>query len=129
MATSTATKDGQLMGAEIMFGSTRLGHVEGLSRDPISRRVRRLITSYGPNRRRVGCRWNGLSSALPSGWSSVLAYVRSMISPIGRGRDRGRAHTGLRTLRRHGLRLSLEYRSQQLTQLVLRSLHMQKILD
>jgi len=54
MATSTATKDGQLMGAEIMFGSTRLGHVEGLSRDPISQRVRRLITSYGPNRRRVG---------------------------------------------------------------------------
>ena len=42
------------MGAEIMFGTTRLGCVEGLSRDPLSQRVRRLITSYGLNRRRVG---------------------------------------------------------------------------
>jgi hypothetical protein len=54
MATSTATKDGQLMGAEIRFGSTLIGHVQGLSRDPISQRVRRLITSYGPGGRRVG---------------------------------------------------------------------------
>ena len=54
MATSTATKDGQLMGAEIRFGSTLIGHVQGLSRDPISQRVRRLVTSYGVNRRRVG---------------------------------------------------------------------------
>jgi hypothetical protein len=42
------------MGAELMFGSTRIGQVEGLSHDPISQRVRRLITSYGLNRRRVG---------------------------------------------------------------------------
>ena len=54
MPTSTATKDGQFMGAEIMFRSTVIGHVEGLVRDPISQRVRRLITSYGPGRRRVG---------------------------------------------------------------------------
>jgi hypothetical protein len=54
MLTSTATKDGQLMGAEITFGSTVIGHVEGLARDPISQRVRRLITSYGLSRRRVG---------------------------------------------------------------------------
>jgi hypothetical protein len=128
MATSTATKDGQLMGAEIRYGSTLIGHVQELSRDPISQRVRRLITSYGPAGAEWGCQWNGLSSALPSGWSSVLAYVRSMISPIGHRRDRGRAHTGLRTLWRHRLRLSLEYRSERLTQLVLRSLHMQTIL-
>lgn len=51
---STPTHDGQLMGAEIVFGSTLLGHVEGLCRDPFSHRVRRLITSYGPDRRRVG---------------------------------------------------------------------------
>jgi hypothetical protein len=42
------------MGAEITSGSTRIGQVEGLSRDPISHRVRRLITTYGPHRRRVG---------------------------------------------------------------------------
>ena len=54
MVTSTATKDGQFMGAEIMFRSTVIGQVEGLVRDPVSQRVRRLITSYGPGRRRVG---------------------------------------------------------------------------
>ena len=54
MMTSTETKDGQLMGAEISFGSTLIGHVEGVARDPISQRVRRLITSYGLHRRRVG---------------------------------------------------------------------------
>ena len=50
----TATIDVQLMGAEITFGATLMGQVEGLVRDPISQRVRRLITSYGPGRRRVG---------------------------------------------------------------------------
>jgi hypothetical protein len=54
MLISTATNDNQLMGAEISFGSTLIGHVEGLAYDPISQRVRRLITSYGLNRRRVG---------------------------------------------------------------------------
>ena len=46
--------DRQLMGAEITFDKTLLGHVEGLGRDPISHRVWRLITSYGESRRRVG---------------------------------------------------------------------------
>jgi hypothetical protein len=54
MFTSKAADDAQLMGAELTFGSTLIGHVEGLIRDPISQRVRRLITSYGLNRRRVG---------------------------------------------------------------------------
>jgi hypothetical protein len=54
MATSTATKDGQLMGLEIRFGSTLIGQVEGLARDPISQRVRRLVTTYGQGRRRLG---------------------------------------------------------------------------
>ena len=54
MLTSTATPDSQLMGAEIRFGPTLIGRVEGLARDPISHRVRRLITSYGVNGRRVG---------------------------------------------------------------------------
>ena len=42
------------MGAEITFGTTLLGHVEGLVHDPISHRVRRVVTSYGSTRRRVG---------------------------------------------------------------------------
>jgi len=54
MFTSTATNDTQLMGAEISVGPTLIGHVEGLAYDPISQRVRRLVTSYGVNRRRVG---------------------------------------------------------------------------
>src|SRR5215210_209251 len=53
MWTSTATNDDQLMGAELTFGNTLVGHVEGLVRDPLSHRVRRLITSYGPFGRRV----------------------------------------------------------------------------
>ncbi len=54
MFRSTATDDEQLMGSEIMVGNTLLGHVEGLGRDPLSYRVRRLIMSYGLNGRRVG---------------------------------------------------------------------------
>ena len=41
------------MGAEIRFGTKLIGHVEGFVRDPLSHRVRRLITSYGLSRRRV----------------------------------------------------------------------------
>jgi hypothetical protein len=41
------------MGASITCGPTLIGQVEGLLRDPISHRVRRLITSYGVLRRRV----------------------------------------------------------------------------
>ena len=54
MYRSAATHDELLMGAEITFGTTLIGHVEGLLRDPVSQRVRRLITSYGLIRRRVG---------------------------------------------------------------------------
>ena len=54
MFRSTAIDDEQLMGSEIMAGNTLLGHVEGLGRDPLSYRVRRLIMSYGLNGRRVG---------------------------------------------------------------------------
>jgi hypothetical protein len=42
------------MGAEIMFGPTLIGHVERVTRDPVSNRVRKLITTYGPAQRRVG---------------------------------------------------------------------------
>ncbi len=45
--------DTQLLGAEITFDKTLLGHIEGLVRDPISQRVRRLVTSYGLTGRRV----------------------------------------------------------------------------
>ncbi|HLZ28767.1 MAG TPA: hypothetical protein VKV73_15740 [Chloroflexota bacterium] len=53
MDTATRPDDDALIGAEIMFGPTQLGHVEGVVRDPVSSRVRRLITTYGPAHRRV----------------------------------------------------------------------------
>jgi hypothetical protein len=53
MFTSTPTNDAQLMGAEMTFDKTLIGHVEGLVRDPISQRVWRLVTSYGKTGRRV----------------------------------------------------------------------------
>jgi hypothetical protein len=53
MLRSTAARDERLVGAEITFGSTLIGHVEGLVRDPLSQRVRGLITSYGLTRRRA----------------------------------------------------------------------------
>lgn len=54
MFRSAATNDQQLIGAEIVFRDKLLGHIEGLGHDPLSHRVRRLITSYGPTGRRVG---------------------------------------------------------------------------
>ena len=53
MHTPTHTEDEKLIGAEIVFGATSIGHVLGIMRDPLSQRVRRLITSYGPDGRRV----------------------------------------------------------------------------
>jgi hypothetical protein len=71
MFTSTATNDSQLMGTEISFGPTLIGHVEGLAYDPISERVRRLITSYGVNRRRVG---------VPMEWVSKRSAERLVLA-------------------------------------------------
>lgn len=53
MRTPTPTEDEQFIGAEIVFGATSIGHVLGVAHDPVSQRVRRLITSYGPDGRRV----------------------------------------------------------------------------
>jgi hypothetical protein len=77
MFTSTATNDSQLMGAEISFGSMLIGHVEGLIRDPISQRVRRLITSYGLNRRRVGVPMEWVVNRSPSRLTLAVG-VRSL---------------------------------------------------
>jgi len=52
-SSSVLPKDDDLMGAEITHGATRIGHVEGLVRDPVSQRVWRLLTSYGPTGRHV----------------------------------------------------------------------------
>jgi PRC-barrel domain len=53
MRTSTRTEDEDLIGTEVAFGATPIGHVLGVVRDPLSHRVRRLITSYGARGRRV----------------------------------------------------------------------------
>jgi hypothetical protein len=53
MASPIMTADEQLMGAEVVFGGRLLGHVEGLLHDRVSRRVRRIILTYGRTARRV----------------------------------------------------------------------------
>lgn len=52
-SSSVLSTDEDLLGAEITFGTALLGHVEGLVRDPVSHRVWRLLTSYGPADRHV----------------------------------------------------------------------------
>ncbi len=52
-SSSVLPKDEELMGAEITHGSTHIGRVEGFVRDPVSQRVWRLLTSYGPTGRHV----------------------------------------------------------------------------
>jgi hypothetical protein len=53
MHTTQIADDEKLVGAEIMFGPTPIGRVEGVVRDPLSGRVRKVITTYGPAHRRV----------------------------------------------------------------------------
>jgi hypothetical protein len=42
-----------LIGAQIVFGSTPIGRVQSVQRDPVSDRVRRMVTTYGLPARRV----------------------------------------------------------------------------
>ena len=55
MPTPPVPADENLIGAELASsgGQPSLGYVLGLRRDPISGRVWRLITTYGPHSRRV----------------------------------------------------------------------------
>ncbi|GAC1315002.1 MAG: hypothetical protein NVSMB2_05490 [Chloroflexota bacterium] len=53
MPTSKHSADDDLIGAELGFGATAIGHVEGVRRDPVSGRVWRLIATYGSQSRRV----------------------------------------------------------------------------
>jgi hypothetical protein len=78
MPISTAAHDEQLMGAEITFGKTSIGHVEGLVRDPLSQRVRRLITSYGHAGRRV---------AVPMEWVTKRSATRLVLGVGARSLD------------------------------------------
>jgi hypothetical protein len=78
MFTSTAVHDEQLMGAEITFGTTLIGHVEGLVRDPLSQRVRQLITSYGLTGRRV---------AVPMEWVAKRSASRLVLGVGARALD------------------------------------------
>jgi hypothetical protein len=76
--TVAPTPDEQLMGAEITFGATLLGHVEGLVRDPVSHRVWRVITSYGPNNRHV---------AVPLEWVTKRSAARLTLGVGARSLD------------------------------------------
>ena len=70
--------DTQLVGAEMMFGKTLIGHVEGLVHDPISQRVRSLITQYGMVGRRV---------AVPMEWVVNWSPARLMLGVGARSLD------------------------------------------
>jgi hypothetical protein len=72
MDTPAGADDEHLVGAEIQFGPTLLGHVEGVVRDPLSGRVRKVITTYGQGaaRRRV---------AMPIDWVVQRTPTRLVI--------------------------------------------------
>lgn len=53
MRTSSRASDEELIGAELVFGATTIGRVLDVRRDPLSQRVWRLITTYGPHGHRV----------------------------------------------------------------------------
>jgi len=55
MHTANGTTNEELyqIGAELVCGTESIGQVLDLGRDPISQRVWRLITTYGPHERRV----------------------------------------------------------------------------
>ena len=53
MHTAPPANHVDLVGTEILFGTTSIGQVLAVIRDPVSQRVRRLITTYGATSRRV----------------------------------------------------------------------------
>jgi hypothetical protein len=53
MVTSNSATDQDLVGAELVFGTTPIGQVLSVERDPVSHRVRRLLATYGDTGRRV----------------------------------------------------------------------------
>ena len=52
-AQRNSTSDADLIGAEVSFGATPLGHIQTVLRDPLSQRVRHLVMRYGAGQRRV----------------------------------------------------------------------------
>jgi hypothetical protein len=49
---NTTQADQNFLGAEVVVGTGVIGHVDGVVRDPVSERVWRLVTRYGPGRGR-----------------------------------------------------------------------------
>jgi hypothetical protein len=45
---NTRQAEGDLLGAEVVVGTGVIGHVQGVVRDPVSQRVWRVVTRYGP---------------------------------------------------------------------------------
>ena len=67
-ALSATAHEGHLIGAQVAFGATRIGEIEALLCDPVSRRVRRLVMRYGADGRRV---------AVPMEW--VVRHTRGRV--------------------------------------------------
>lgn len=68
MQTTSQTEDADLVDSELFLAGTRIGLVVGLQRDPVSQRVRRIVTSYGSLGRQV---------AVPIDW--VMRRGRGML--------------------------------------------------
>jgi hypothetical protein len=71
---NTRQAEADLLGAEVVFGTGVIGHVEGVVRDPVSQRVWRLVTRYGPAQ--------GRQVAVPIEWI-VRRSARRVVLGVG----------------------------------------------
>jgi hypothetical protein len=62
----TGTDQDNLIGAEITFRAAPIGRVLDVVRDPLSQRVRRLITTYGSTGRRVAVPMEWVTKRTPT---------------------------------------------------------------
>jgi hypothetical protein len=89
--TTVPSADADLIGAEIVFGATSLGHVLGVVRDPHSQRVRQLITAYGPHQRRVAVPLEWVTRRTPT--RLTLAVGAGSLDDLADQRELGPLHT------------------------------------
>ena len=88
------TRDDDLIGAELVFGATSIGRVLDVYRDTVPGRVWRLITTYGPNERRV---------AVPVEWVVRQTPTRVTLAVGPRALDDLPDHRELAPMLAHGV--------------------------
>ena len=65
--TAWGASDQHFIGAQVAFGSIRLGQVQGVLRDPLSHRVRYVVMRYGTGGRRVAVPMEWVVRSTPGG--------------------------------------------------------------